>query len=345
MPRKKNVVDYTAIIICGIIIIYLLSILFVFLISNVFGDSLIANEAERIVAGFENKETRIIKVLNWTRENIIHTAEWDLFFYYPFMNIRFDSNPYWIFFTRIGGCGEKAEISKFLIEKIGFDSRRVSNPGENHGWAEVYLNDTWMHADSAKAFNDPGVYERKRDEGGWGKKISYVYWIDENGARQDVTKRYTDVGSLVIKVINNDNVPVEGLRVKVKSHSLMDPTFNYPSPLVALIDITNESGEFEIELGGNNYTIIAEKDVLPFIAFIGKGNCTLIENDTCQVEIRLSENLSLTEDEEGLLISLFVFPVIAFFATYILIQYIMKHSHRVIKLFNRTIELLNRFSK
>lgn len=277
------------------ILVYLLSILVVFAAGRFFGEEMVKGEIYSLTYGIPDNETKIVKILNWTKDNVDYTVDKLYFLKYPFMNVRIE-DPYWIFLTRFGGCGERALLSKFMIEKLGIEGRVVNNPGENHAWTEVLVNGTWTHADSAAKYNDPGAYERPQSDGGWSKNISYVYWTDENGNRHDVTKTYTDVGLLVVRIVNQNDVPVQGARLIIKSHSLMNPPRNESSPMIAIIDSTNEFGTFKVELGGNDYTVIAEKDVIPLFAFNGIENCTLYEHNICQIEVKLNSTVSLTED-------------------------------------------------
>lgn len=157
-----------------------------------------------------------------------------------------------------GACGEIAELFKGITETNGYKTRVVHNPSEDHAWNEIMINDMWIQYDvSTKWFNDTNSYERSRDSGGWGKNISTVFYIDTEGNRHYITGKYTDTGTLIIKVKNNGR-PVKNAQVKVLSKFLMESERwgnTYQSPLLAARNNTSVEGNCEFKLGANNYVI------------------------------------------------------------------------------------------
>jgi hypothetical protein len=79
-----------------------------------------------------------------------------------------------------------------------------------------------------------GFYERSKDEGGWGKQLSYIYFIDSEGNEHDITNRYTDTGTLILHV-EKDGEPVENAKITIKSRFLMETDPRYESVATYLI--------------------------------------------------------------------------------------------------------------
>lgn len=103
--------------------------------------------------------------------------------------IRFPryNDPSKLMDTRIGRCGEWANVFTLMCRSMGFEARHVYD-WTDHVWTEVFLEskNQWVHCDSCEASMDaPLVYES-----GWGKKVTYciAFSCDET---VDVTRRYT----------------------------------------------------------------------------------------------------------------------------------------------------------
>lgn len=223
------------------------------------GEDEIRNTVEEIVAGESDPELKVIWILNWEKQNMTDMQNKSKFIFdFPFIWIRNSNDPSWIFFYKRGRCEEYTVLFIKMAEFADIQSRHVHNPAEDHAWAEVWIDNSWKHVDpSNNLFDDPGVYEN-----GWGKQLSYVYTIDNEGKIHDITSRYTGTGRLIIHVVN-DNGPVVGAEVIVKSKFLMenDPDYDKPRKIVPSfrrIFLTDENGECIFNLGGNNYTIAAE---------------------------------------------------------------------------------------
>jgi hypothetical protein len=165
-----------------------------------------------------------------------------------------------------GGCEEYADLFVALANSLNISARTVHNSGEDHVWAEVYIDGRWVHADPSIApnglYNDPGIYERKRENGGWGKNISAVWYRDSKGRIHSVTERYTNVSKIKIKVLF-DNRPVENATVIIKSWYLKEnhPKYRKRPLFTSITNKTDTNGIAEVELGGGKYTIVAEKDI------------------------------------------------------------------------------------
>ncbi len=95
---------------------------------------------------------------------------------------------------REGTCSEHSFIYVALARSVGIPTRLVANPGEDHVWAESWdhSKNRWVHVDPSEGIvDDPDFYERE-----WNKDISYVYAPKFDGSIEDITKTYTETGTL-----------------------------------------------------------------------------------------------------------------------------------------------------
>ncbi|CAE6364400.1 unnamed protein product [Rhizoctonia solani] len=88
--------------------------------------------------------------------------------------------------TRIGRCGEWANLYTLFLRAVGLRARYVWNK-EDHVWNEYFspAAGRWIHTDSCEAARDqPLLYDR-----GWGKKMSYIFAFSVDGA-SDMSRGY-----------------------------------------------------------------------------------------------------------------------------------------------------------
>mmetsp|Transcript_18760 Transcript_18760/g.41735 ORF Transcript_18760/g.41735 Transcript_18760/m.41735 type:complete len:1089 (-) Transcript_18760:816-4082(-) len=95
-----------------------------------------------------------------------------------------------LFETRQGRCGEYANLFGLYCRSLGFETRYVSD-FTDHVWCECWSDrrSTWLHADSCEGkIDEPSMYEH-----GWGKKLSYIIAVSNEGGGHvaDVTGRYS----------------------------------------------------------------------------------------------------------------------------------------------------------
>lgn len=197
---------------------------------------------------------------------------------YPYVYDRV-LNPSWIMFFKSGACGEHGILFVEIARHAGVRARLVLNPGEDHAWAEVFIDNSWIPVDPTQnKFINPENYENER-----GKQMSYVY-ATEGDEVTDVTSKYTSTGRLVVRVEQNGGL-VKGADVIVKSRLLVDSGENgYGAPQLAISSKTDENGTCVLELGGNNYQIIAEDGNYRAV----KENIGLTEGDNVYLTLSLS---------------------------------------------------------
>jgi len=89
-----------------------------------------------------------------------------------------------------GKCQEFAIVYVALCLAHGYESRLVVDWFGDHVWSEVKVQGEWLHVDpSANKINDPSMYARPINEGGWGKIIRLVYAFGV-GKIEDITSKY-----------------------------------------------------------------------------------------------------------------------------------------------------------
>ncbi|KAJ1308018.1 hypothetical protein OPQ81_002089 [Rhizoctonia solani] len=88
--------------------------------------------------------------------------------------------------TRLGRCGEWANLYTLFLRAVGLRARYVWNK-EDHVWNGYFspAAGRWIHNDSCEAARDqPLLYDR-----GWGKRMSYIFAFSVDGA-SDVSRGY-----------------------------------------------------------------------------------------------------------------------------------------------------------
>ena len=184
----------------------------------------------------------------------------------------FGFNTISTFLTGKGQCGEASNLFYYMGKALDLDVRIVYNYGEGHQWNEVLLDGNWRQIDVSGdyPFDAPRQYENS----GWDKKISLVYYNDENGNLVNVTDQYTDTGKLKIKVKDN-NLLLANMPIDIFSLFYIDKNYR------AFFGQTNQQGEFETFVGDSNYIIAVSVPVIPFVLFrIAKKEIEVLPNQT-----------------------------------------------------------------
>ncbi|KAG9095748.1 Peptide-N(4)-(N-acetyl-beta- glucosaminyl)asparagine amidase [Ceratobasidium sp. 370] len=104
-------------------------------------------------------------------------------------------DPRYLMKTRLGRCGEWANLYTLFLRAVGLRARYVWN-AEDHVWNEYFspAAGRWLHTDSCEAARDePLLYDR-----GWGKKMSYVVAFSVDGAT-DVSRGYVQDSAEMFK--------------------------------------------------------------------------------------------------------------------------------------------------
>jgi hypothetical protein len=166
------------------------------------------------------------------------------------INIFRSYNDFWKYLlVGTGACLETAVATETILNEIGFDSRTVSLPGEDHAFAEVKINDTWLVLDTGYSIIEPVTREQRaakriKEFGA----ISYV--ITQSGSSfKELTQYYVPTDIITIRV-TKANEPLASAKVTLK-HKFMGRTLQIPSSDTAFFTDTN--GEINFQLGALAY--------------------------------------------------------------------------------------------
>lgn len=316
------VVAFVFVLVALVLAIFVGAFVWVYAFSRLCGGKEILSTAQEIKGNESNSEIILNRIADWLQNHMTYDVR--SVYYYPIPPFLFwrqvHPDAAWVMTIKRGACEEYAVLCSEMARSVGIESRTVYNPAEDHTWCEVFINGSWIHFDpglaEGKRFNNAGFYERSKPDG-WGKQLSYVFFIGSNGKENDITKTYTDTGRLIVR-IEKDNLPVENAKVVVESRFLMETYSNYKEPLFCLEKYTNESGLCDFELGGNNYTVIAEFGFL--LKYKSEGIVHLTENSDISATLILSE-LSIwgvQVDEQTLrLIEIVISPIFILISVYV----------------------------
>ncbi|MBP2202127.1 hypothetical protein J3E07_001568 [Methanococcus voltae] len=201
----------------------------------------------------------------------------------------------WIITFKTANCGEYSNIYVYLMNKKGIDARCVGAPGEDHQWAEYYVNGTKYIVDpSAMLFNISDT-ERFAEDKNW----SYVwsYYPDNVSSINDVSDEYINRGAVNITILENGK-PIKAL-VWIKSPYLMKVMPNhYNTPKLIMYNLTDGNGNINYKLGEKEYII----DIIKVNYDLGNNHYLFDTNTyTSKFNVSLNEskeiNVDITEEK------------------------------------------------
>jgi hypothetical protein len=217
---------------------------------------------------------------------------------------------------RCGACGEKSDLVSALLNSIGIDTVSVVAHGEDHTSNDVLIDNQWVFLDATGDGGTLNFNMSKHDyEKVYNKSISSMFIYYPNKTETEVTEDYTDVGRIRVYVKDKEG-SINNVIIIAKSHSLME---QYPSrfsePIESTHCIINYSGYCDFVLGGNNYTFVGFKYLLPF----GKTEVIkIIENkDMGSIELKLDYN------PDNMVILLAIIIIVTIILLYIFVDYLI----------------------
>jgi hypothetical protein len=123
------------------------------------------------------------------------------------------NNDYWKFMlTGVGNCGEMAMTKKQLLIDAGFESREVIASGENHQFAEVFIDGVWMVGDGDRVISRSEMLQNRLNSIG---SLTYVCTITDNSFIELIQDYTNKTDKITIKVTRNGE-PVYGANVQLK---------------------------------------------------------------------------------------------------------------------------------
>ncbi|WP_231476871.1 transglutaminase domain-containing protein, partial [Methanoculleus sp. MH98A] len=191
----------------------------------------------------------------------------------------FNENSHFIAYYKTGACEELAILFNKTTSEAGFKSRIVRTTAEDHAWNEVYIDDQWVHVDPTLYYHystgeypsyegiwydHPSAYSELGWHGGYSKIL-----VDD-GTKEDVSSRYANVGNVSVSFLE----PTD--RIKVKPIGANRYSF----------EDNIEGFQYVFDIGYKDYSITAEKDVIPYLLVKqDTKNFTVVENTTIRVEL------------------------------------------------------------
>lgn len=284
--KKKQILVF-------MVVLFLLTIVFTFPWFYVNGRLFIEDEetelqnvVDDLIKNSNNDTEKIKSILSWfnrgknVTENfsgiffrfrdknvLLHLGD-NYFIYdkHPMLCVKGGTDPYYIFISRAGRCGEYSNLFFEMGGLAGLNVSTVNCPGENHAWNEVYLeNGSIIIVDASEVEypNSTGVMtsdfmhqkvarELKINEG----NISYVFYnLPNDDIDYDATHRYTDTINLTFNVTDNDRNPLKNVTVKITSYNRLDWNAN-----IGIEKTTNKTGQCTFKLGGGQYKYTFQRD-------------------------------------------------------------------------------------
>lgn len=151
-----------------------------------------------------------------------------------------------------------------MADALGYKTRRVHAPGEDHVWNEIKINKDWIPVDPTNVsqtnggdgWQDYTFFEWKEGN------ASYV-WAEylHNKTIEDRTERYTDLTNITIHTVDQNNISVSDVSITIISNNLHNTDRTYetyikgkPKPN------TNKTGYCTFQIGGGTYKFKASHD-------------------------------------------------------------------------------------
>jgi len=222
------------------------------------------NSISFIVGNSTNDVEKALRIYNWIENSAGLTNVYadryniDHYIYFiskpPFVCLRLGNKnyPLWVLTSKCGACEEYSLLFREIANMANLTVRSIHNPGEDHNWDEVLVNGSWIIVDPGwPIFNPPpSFYEMNRSiNGSNGLNMSYVYGVYPNGTIIDLTERYTNVSSIKISVVDENNNPVENAILRFDSFNLLENG----KEISNLECATDKDGTCELKLGGGSY--------------------------------------------------------------------------------------------
>jgi len=193
------------------------------------------------------------------------------------------SDPYFVAYYKAGACAESASLLNFYATRSSLESRIVGTNAEDHQWDEIKIKEEWIQVDPTiyyYAYTDPKNYSNYDNlwfdnphaytELQWYGGYSTVSVLNTG---EDLTAKYCNVSTLSITCQDCSYI-------KIKSENGVRYSIDK--------EIVNSESTFP--LGRKNYTIIADKPIIPYLLVRqSKVNVSLLEKDNVNITLNPEE--------------------------------------------------------
>lgn len=252
----------------------------VHLISKYYLNDKVIEFANSYISNLSNNECKLKALLEWENNNYnpIYGYKHDIpflpYLFYNELNFRLcirtdkDNDPSWVFLSKCRACGESALLYSQLVRGINLNLRVIKNPGEDHVWTEVLVNNSWIIIDpSSNTFNLSKDYFIEH------KNLSYIYALYENGTKLDLTKKYTNKTGIIILKMDSR---LKNRRINLISRSIGN--FHETE-----VECKWNNDICRLEVGSTNYTLIAHTGGI--IKYYDKKEFYLEENEIFEIDL------------------------------------------------------------
>lgn len=240
------------------------------------------NSFEKETRSIQDPKIKIREVANFTEENYQQAYNQPSTDRILKSRILFalTSDPYFVAYYKAGACAESAALLNFYAARSGLESRIVGTNAEDHQWNEIRIKDKWVQVDPTIYyyyytdlknfstydhlwFDHPQAYTELQWHGGY-STVSVL------NTGEDLTAKYCNFSTLSITCQDCSYI-------KIKSE-------NEARNSVDKELVTSES---TFLLGRKNYTIIADKPIIPYL-LVRQSNSSISLLDKDYVNVTLN---------------------------------------------------------
>jgi len=290
---KKNIIilnSFTILLLSFCFILLFIYNLLPLIYDVLFGKTIIQNLLINVVGNETDINITAQRIMNW-EEDYFYTPyfasdqplkKFGIYFFNhsPHLFIR-DAPVSWIIFSRLANCEEYAKVFVYLMNKTGVYAKIVHAPGEDHAWAEYYVDRFKVIVDPSqnRVISNPRKFAK-------GKNWSYVesYDLFNPKDRKDVSLEYIQ-GYNYTLCFEKDEQPLINHKVEIMSSTLMkkDPK-RYKHPLVIKEVVTNDKECVTITLAPKTYIFRVKGSFIDMLKF----------KLYCEIPLKLSNSTNVS---------------------------------------------------
>ena len=170
--------------------------------------------------------------------------------------------------SAIGRCGEESTFTVTALRTIGIPARQVYTPrwahtDDNHAWVEAWVDGTWYFLGACEPepvlnlawFNEPASRGMLMHTKAFGDYTGPEEVMNKTACYTEinVTKNYVDVASIIVTVLGQDSLPVEGATVDYR-------LYNYAELYPIASKQSDARGKSSLTCGKGDIVVWASKD-------------------------------------------------------------------------------------
>ncbi|MBR5053672.1 MAG: transglutaminase domain-containing protein [Bacteroidaceae bacterium] len=170
--------------------------------------------------------------------------------------------------SAIGRCGEESTFTVTALRTIGIPARQVYTPrwahtDDNHAWVEAWVDGTWYFLGACEPepllnlawFNEPASRGMLMHTKAFGDYTGPEEVMNKTACYTEinVTKNYVDVATIIVTVLGQDSLPVEGATVDYR-------LYNYAELYPIATKQSDVKGKSSLTCGKGDLVVWASKD-------------------------------------------------------------------------------------